>query len=67
MDGAMTKASLRRKRAGGKLTSDRGTKRSPLTDTQGMPVAEANCHDSKLVREILENVDSAAALTHLAG
>jgi putative transposase len=62
MDGAMTKAPLGGE-ATGKNPTDRGkigTKRSLLTDAQGVPVgvavAGANVHDKRLVRETIESI-----------
>jgi transposase len=62
MDGTMTKAPLGGEETG-KNPTDRGkigTKRSVLTDGQGVPlgiaVAGANVHDKCLVRETLESI-----------
>lgn len=62
MDGAMTKAPLGGEETGRNPT-DRGkigTKRSLLTDAQGVPVgvavAGANVHDKRLVRETIESI-----------
>jgi putative transposase len=62
MDGAMTKAPLGGEKTG-KNPTDRGklgTKRSVLTDGQGVPlglaVSGANVHDKHLVRETIESI-----------
>ena len=62
MDGAMTKAPLGGEKTG-KNPTDRGkigTKRSVLTDGQGVPVglavSGANVHDKRLVRETIESI-----------
>jgi putative transposase len=62
MDGAMTKAPLGGEKTG-KNPTDRGkigTKRSILTDGQGVPlgiaVSGANVHDKRLVRETIESI-----------
>jgi transposase len=62
MDGAMTKAPLGGEETG-KNPTDRakiGTKRSLLTDGQGVPlglaVSGANVHDKHLVRETIESI-----------
>jgi putative transposase len=62
MDGAMTKAPLGGGKTG-KNPTDRGkigTKRSVLTDGQGVPlglaVSGANVHDKHLVRETIESI-----------
>jgi putative transposase len=62
MDGTMTKAPLGGEETG-KNPTDRGkigTKRSLLTDAQGVPVGVAvrgaNVHDKRLVRETIESI-----------
>jgi transposase len=62
MDGAMTKAPLGGEQTG-KNPTDRGkigTKRSLLTDGQGVPlglaVSGANVHDKRLVRETIASI-----------
>jgi putative transposase len=62
MDGTMTKAPLGGEETG-KNPTDRGkigTKRSLLTDAQGVPlgvaVSGANVHDKRLVRETIESI-----------
>jgi putative transposase len=63
MDGAMTKAPLGGEKTGPNPTdrAKKGTKRSLLTEAQGIPlsvaVAGANRNDHKLARETLENIE----------
>lgn len=73
LDGAITKAPLGQELTGPNPTdrSKKGTKRSLITEANGIPVGlaigGANVHDSKLLRATLENCFKRVPVTSLQG